>query len=237
MGIRENIDSVREDVEKATLRAGRDPADVRIIAVSKGFATEDIKAAAACGLTEFGESYAQEFRRKFHELAELEGGSLSWHFIGNIQPNKVKYLVGRVALIHSLESLKVAAELERRSAVAGVITRCLIEVNLTEEAHRHGVPEHKLESFISAASGFKHLALQGFMTMAPYSENPESSRLYFRRLREIRDEYISLYPSLTELSMGMSSDFTVAVEEGATYVRVGTRIFGERVPRKPEGSQ
>ena len=231
MGIRENLAMVRERIGRAALRAGRDPAGVSLVAVTKTLSVGLIREALSCGLTDFGENYAQEFRDKRRELEgerNSGGGEIKWHFIGVLQSNKVKYLVGRVELIHSLDAVNAAAEIDKRSRERGIATPVLIEVNLTGDPKRGGVLEEEIRDFLSKVAGMRGVSVRGLMTMPPYAGNPEEGRPYFRRLREIRDRYSPEYSGLVELSMGMSGDYEVAIEEGATYVRIGSAIFGPR---------
>ena len=199
------------------------------MAVSKQVGADRIMEAAACGAEIFGENYAQELRDKFELVADGTGHTVKWHFIGRLQRNKVKYLVGNVELIHSLDSVSVAEEIQKRAGAAGIKkVHALIEVNTAEEESKGGVVPNELGEFISELSRYESLSVDGLMTMAPYFDDPESARPYFRRLREMRDGLVETFGSLTELSMGMSGDFEVAVEEGATLVRIGSAIFGER---------
>ncbi len=226
MSIAYNIEMVRDEIRSAALRVGRDPEEVCLVAVSKGFPVGYIREALRLGIRDIGENYAQELRAKHLELEKDFGGKINWHFIGLLQANKVKYIVGRVKLIHSLESLRVAAEIEKRSKRLGVITSVLIEVNLTGAGG--GIREEELGDFLQCLASMEGIAIEGLMGMAPPVENPEEARSYFRRLRELRDRYRLRYPGLKELSMGMSGDYVVAIEEGATYVRIGRAIFGPR---------
>ncbi len=226
--IRDNIERVREAIAASAEKAGRDPAEVRFIAVTKGFPIEAVLDALLCGLRDFGENYAQEFRDKLLSVSECCGEVVNWHFIGKLQANKVKYVAGRVRLIHSLDSVKVAREIEKRSAKAGVCTSVLLEVNIAGIPERGGIKEAELGDYLSKISVMKHVEVRGLMTMAPLSKHPEEARPYFRALREMRDRHVERYPRLRELSMGMSDDYIVAIEEGATYVRIGRAIFGPR---------
>ncbi len=206
---------VKECLERACERAGRDPASVTLVAVTKGHGVSEIEQRVlARGHHILGENRVQEWREK---AAQLEG--VEWHLIGNLQRNKVKYLLP-VRLIHSLASERLAEALELEGAKRDHIFRVLVEVNVAGEAAKQGVPLNEAAALVRYAQSLPHLKVHGLMTMAPYSANPEDSRPIFRRLRDLRDTL-----SLKELSMGMSGDFEVAVEEGASLVRVGSAIF------------
>jgi pyridoxal phosphate enzyme (YggS family) len=227
--VAENLVRGRAAMAAAAARAGRDPASVRLIAVSKTQPVRLIEEALAAGQHHFGENYAQELREK---MAALPAAELRWHFIGALQRNKVKYLVGKVDAVHSLDGLELAHELEKRSANAGVVTRVLVEVNLGGEASKSGVTPTAASALVRSVRGLPHLELVGLMTMPPWTKDPEAARPFFRALRELRDRLraeLDEPAALPELSMGLSHDFEVAIEEGATMVRVGTAIFGERI--------
>lgn len=227
--ITSNIKSVWKRIREAAERADRDPGQITLVAVSKQVSAERIIEAASCGADTFGENYAQELRDKLDLVSGGAGSPVKWHFIGRLQSNKVKYLVGNVELIHSLDSVSVAQEINKRAGAAGIKkVHALIEVNTAGEESKGGVEPEVLGEFISELSGYKALSVDGLMTMAPYFDDPESARPYFRKLREMRDGLLETFGGLTELSMGMSGDFEVAIEEGATIVRIGSAIFGER---------
>ena len=198
------------------------PPGVTLVAVSKGQSAAAIREAWAAGQRHFGENYVQEWRQKAEALADLP--DLAWHFIGSLQTNKVKYLVGRVALVHTVDRLELAREISRRSAQKGVATAVLLEVNVAGEASKGGCAPAEVPALAEAVRAFPGLDLRGLMCIPPAEGDP---RPHFRALRALRDRL-----GLAELSMGMSGDYLAAVEEGATLVRVGTAIFGER-PRLP----
>lgn len=226
--IEENLGKVRMAVAEAAKRAGRDPAEVRLVAVSKTRPVKEIRRAIAAGQLDFGENYAQELRDKMKEIAEP---GVRWHFIGHLQKNKVKYVAGKVAEMHSLDGADLARELSRRAEGSGAVLPVFIEVNLGGEETKSGVDEDDVEGLLDEAKGLAGLEVVGLMTMPPYFADPEESRPYYRRLRELRDgirQKRGAPEMLPHLSMGLSHDFEVAVEEGATRVRVGTAIFGER---------
>jgi hypothetical protein len=222
------IGSVRERIARAARRAGRDPADVALVAVTKGFPAEVVRSAAECGLAVFGESRVQEARAKI-PLVGREG--LTWHLVGPLQRNKVKYCFELFDLIHSVDSVALAEEIERRAAARDTVVDVLLEVNVAGEASKHGIaPDEALEA-ARAVGRLGRVRLRGLMTMPPLVDDPEENRGHFQALRLLRDEIAQAGiegVEMTHLSMGMSGDFEVAVEEGATLVRVGTVIFGPR---------
>lgn len=226
MSLRDNIDEVERRIAEACRRSGREREEVRLVAVSKKFPLAVILEASRLGLRDFGENYAQELRDKARE-AEGAARALSWHFIGALQRNKVKYVVGRADLVHAVDSVALVAALDKRAAAAGTRVRALVEVNGGEES-KNGIRGSDLREFLGSASGFRNVSLEGLMIMPPYFEDPGMSRPWFSGLREMRDEVSGEFPAIRELSMGMSNDFEVAVEEGATILRVGSAIFGPR---------
>jgi pyridoxal phosphate enzyme (YggS family) len=225
--IKENYLKVIERIEKAAFRAKRDPKDVKLVAVSKTVEPLRIKEAIDAGVKILGENYVQEAQKKIEEI----GKDVSWHFIGHLQTNKAKYAVKLFEMIHSLDSLPLAFELNRRAEKEGKIIKVMIEVNLSGEETKFGTEEEKVLELAQKIFELKNLELIGLMTMPPYFEEPERSRPYFIRLRELKERIVREGIPINELSMGMSNDFEVAIEEGATYVRIGTAIFG---PRKEE---
>ncbi|MFL5294629.1 MAG: YggS family pyridoxal phosphate-dependent enzyme [Myxococcales bacterium] len=220
MGIADNLRGVRERIDRACERAKRDPASVTLVAVSKVQPIEAIREALEAGQRDFGENYAQELREK----ADAIGAAVNWHFLGALQTNKVKMIVGRVALLHTCDRPSLAQELNKRAASLGVVQRVLVEVNLAREPQKGGIAPADLPSFVATLRNLPSLRCEGLMCIPPAEEE---ARLHFRRLRELRDE-LGVLP---ELSMGMSADYETAIEEGATIVRVGTAIFGERPPK------
>jgi pyridoxal phosphate enzyme (YggS family) len=220
VGIADNLRGVRERIDRACDRAKRDPASVRLVAVSKVQPIEAIREAIEAGQRDFGENYAQELREK----ADAIGSSVNWHFLGALQTNKVKMIVGRVALLHTCDRPSLAQELNKRAASLGIVQRVLVEVNLAREPQKGGIAPADLPAFVATLRNLSSLRCEGLMCIPPAEDE---ARLHFRRLRELRDE-LGVLP---ELSMGMSADYETAIEEGATIVRVGTAIFGERPPR------
>jgi pyridoxal phosphate enzyme (YggS family) len=211
---------VKQRIGRAAERAGRDPATVTLVAVSKTHPVEAIRVAHAAGATVFGENYVQELARKQEALAGLE---LEWHLVGRLQRNKAKDVVGRVSLVHSVDSAGLAEALAKRAAAAGVVQDVLVEVNLAAEATKAGVAEAELDALLGVIAPLGSLRCRGLMTMPPPADDPEASRPVFRALARL-----AAARGLAELSMGMTGDFEVAIEEGATLVRIGTAIFGER---------
>lgn len=224
--IKENLGRVIKRVENSAKRAGRSPDEVILIAVSKTFPAEAIRIAYELGLRNFGENRAQEAREKNEILKDLD---IVWHFIGRLQRNKVKYVVKFSKLIHSVDSLELLLEINKRSERMGKIQDILFEVNVSGEKTKGGIKPEEVEKMVKEALELKNIKFKGFMTMAPFVEDPEDVRWVFRRLREIRDSISKKFGlEGLELSMGMSNDFEVAIEEGATMVRIGTAIFGRR---------
>ena len=228
--LKRNLDAVKERIIRACEKAGRSADTVKLVAVSKTKSVEMIQAALALGQLDFGENYAQELRDKAAAIPQSARDSrLRWHFIGSLQRNKVKYLVGKVVMIHSIDSAELIEEIEKRALSQGIKVPVLLELKLSEEETKTGIEPGNLVSLAERALQSPGVELQGLMTMAPYLKDPEQSRPYYVRLRETRDELAKrVGKTLPELSMGMSQDFEVAIEEGATMVRVGTAVFGAR---------
>ncbi len=210
----------------AAQRAGRVVSDIHLLAVSKTFPTDSISSALECGQKAFGENKVQEAISK---IDELEGAGIDWHFIGHLQKNKVKYIPGRFALVHSVDSLELAEKLDQESRRQGCVTNILIQVNVSGEASKSGVAPQALGSLLDKARGFSGISIEGLMAMPPFDPDPEKARPWFRKLRELQGEVAKdMDFGLRHLSMGMSHDFEVAIEEGATWIRVGTSLFGDR---------
>lgn len=219
---------IRETMAGAALRSGRDPAGVRLVAVTKQVDDERIIEALEAGVRIIGENYAQEAQRKY---AILRDRGMEWHFIGHLQRNKAKYTVRFMDMIHSVDRIEVAQEIDRRAEGVGRVMNVLVEVNLAGEQSKSGVTGADAPDLVRRLSVLKNLSVRGLMTMPPWSADPEEARPFFRALRELRDRIDDEgIPgvSMRELSMGMSDDYAVAVEEGATLVRIGRAIFGER---------
>ena len=228
-----NLADVRERIARASTRAveqsGRAPAEVKIIAVSKTFSAVAIRAAYDAGVRDFGENRVQEWESKRAHLAGLAEIDATFHMLGHVQSNKVSRVAQLFHRVDSLDRLALAKKLDSAAAADNKLLPVLIEVHLSGEESKSGVTETDLASLAEATVPLAHLDLQGLMTIPPYFENPERARAYFRKLRELRDDLSAkLGRELPVLSMGMSHDFEVAIEEGATEVRIGTAIFGDR---------
>lgn len=225
-----NIAAIRQRIDAACNRVGRDQNEVRLIAVSKVKPAELIDAAYSSGQKLFGESYVQEFRDKAQQVES----PVEWHYIGGLQSNKVKYLRGKVAMIHSVDRLSLAQEIDRQWSKEDGPIDVLLQVNLGKEESKSGCNEEQLEDFARQVAELPHLRICGLMTLPPNFDDPELVRPFFRRLRELSENISALQlpnVEMRELSMGMSGDFEVAIEEGATLVRVGTAIFGARIKK------
>lgn len=226
--ITDNIDHVEKKIAEACERAGRPRESVQLIAVSKTKPVPDLMEALNYGHNVFGENKVQEIRDKVEAMG-TEG--IHWHMIGHLQANKVKYLIGVVDLIHSVDNDKLAAEIEKQAAKHDVVMDVLCEVNMAGEETKFGLKPEETMDFVKRISELPHLKIRGLMTIAPYTEDPESNRVYFKGLRELKDRINAEHipgVDMDTLSMGMTGDYEVAIEEGATLVRVGTGIFGER---------
>lgn len=226
MTIKERVESVRERIAMAALRAGRDPEEVCLVAVAKTFPASAVEQVIAAGVNDVGENRVQEAKAKIPEVK----APCHWHMVGHLQTNKAQLAVRLFDWIQSLDSMKLAQELEKAGSSLGKRVRTLIEVNLAQEPTKSGVTEAELFSLLDQAAALSNLSIEGLMGMPPYDPDPEAVRPYFGRLRRLRDDAASRFPrlALSHLSMGMSHDFEVAVEEGATIVRIGAAIFGER---------
>ena len=225
--IADNLSRVRESIAEAAVRSGRTPDSVKLVGVTKTVDLERIKEAVSSGLRILGENYVQEARDKIKEVE----GEVSWHFIGRLQTNKAKYAVKLFDMIQTVDSFKLAAELNRRAQPLGRIIPITIQVNLASEVSKGGVEPSECISLIKQISNLVNLQIQGLMTMPPFFYQPERSRPYFAQLRELSQKIGEAQlpgVEMNELSMGMSGDFETAIEEGATLVRLGTAIFGER---------
>ncbi|QWT53566.1 YggS family pyridoxal phosphate-dependent enzyme [Eubacterium sp. MSJ-33] len=223
----ENYEKVVENVKKACERSGRNFQDVTIIAVSKTKPLSDVEELLAHGITEFGENKVQEMVDKYEHVSK----PVNWHLIGHLQTNKVKYIVDKACLIHSVDSVHLAKEIEKEAAKKDVVVKVLIEVNIAQEESKFGIREDEVYSLIDAIKDMPHVHVMGLMTIAPFVDNPEENRVYFRKMHQllldIKSKCIDNV-DMNVLSMGMTNDYEIAVEEGATMIRVGTAIFGAR---------
>lgn len=221
----ERLDAVNRRIELACTRAGRDPAGVKLIAVSKTHGPDSIRKAVECGLRVFGENKVQEAKAKI----PLCAGNLSWHMIGHLQRNKARDTVQLFEMIHSIDSLKLLETIDAACGEAGRNMPVLIEVNVSGESSKFGMAPEAVREVLESANRLMHVSIVGLMTLPPFTEETEKARPHFRRLRELRDQWRAATGiGLEELSMGMTHDFEVAIEEGATWIRVGTALFGER---------
>ncbi len=226
MNVHENLQHISSRIEVAARRSGRNPGDIRIVAVTKHVSADRIKEVLDTGIEDLGENRVQEMTTK----AELLPPRARWHMIGHLQTNKVKYVVGRVELIHSLDRWKLAREIDRQATEQGIIVPTLIQVNVSGEDTKFGISASELMDFLAALQDLNHIKVKGLMTIAPYVDLPEETRPFFRELRILARRCNEKLPdrSLELLSMGMTNDFEVAVEEGANMLRLGTAIFGAR---------
>ncbi|MCI1931076.1 MAG: YggS family pyridoxal phosphate-dependent enzyme [Clostridia bacterium] len=226
--IKENIDNVEKRIQAACDRSGRKREDVLLLAVSKTIDVPRIKEAVDCGLTSLGENKVQEIMDKYEPMGE----GIHWHLIGHLQTNKVKYIIDKVELIHSVESMKLAEKISKLAQERNLTANILLEVNVAEEESKFGIKPSECEEMVRKISVLPNICIKGLMTVAPFVENPEQNRVYFRQLRQLLVDINSKKidnVNMDVLSMGMTNDYEIAVEEGATIVRVGTGIFGARV--------
>ena len=226
--MKQRLEQIKQRIRQAAESCNRDADSVRLVAVSKTIAADIVKEAIEAGVTTLGENYVQEARDKFKALAQYP---VSWHFIGHLQSNKAKYAVRLFDLIHSVDSLKLARELDKQAGKLDKIQPILVQINISAEDTKSGISIDEAPRLIAEISRLKNLAVKGLMTMPPYFYQPEKVQPFFAALRNLRDQIREQSPpnvSLDELSMGMTGDFEVAIKEGATLVRIGTAIFGER---------
>ena len=227
LDIAANYAQVCEQVAQAAQRCGRRPEDITIVCAAKTKGPEFVRAALAAGATDIGENYVQEAQQKQAAIAE----PARWHLIGHLQRNKAKLAVSLFSLIQSLDSIALARALDRQAQKQQLTVRTLIEVNIGDETTKSGIPPSDIGSLLEAVASLSHVRVEGLMTIPPPGETLESSRPYFQRLARLRQEYAGMNGpnvDLRELSMGMTDDYPIAIEEGATFVRIGRAIFGER---------
>ncbi|MCR4721437.1 MAG: YggS family pyridoxal phosphate-dependent enzyme [Lachnospiraceae bacterium] len=236
--IAENLKEIRSRIKAAAERAGRDPKDITLIAVSKLNPAEAVETAVAHDQYEFGENWVKELLEKETEVGSFlrnhspeKADIIKWHFIGHLQTNKVKQLIGKTVLIHSVDSLKLATVIDTESKKKNVVTDILLEINIGDEESKYGIKPDDAVAFVDSLSDLKNIKIRGLMTVAPICDNPEANRLYFKKMKEL---FIDIKAKNNDninmgiLSMGMTLDFETAIEEGATHIRVGTGIFGAR---------
>lgn len=227
----ENIKNVYRKISSAAIRSGRSPFDVTLVAVTKTVPVSTVQEAIELGLRVFGESRVQEAREKIVRIRDqMPDYDVSWHLVGHLQKNKVKHAVELFDLIHSVDSAELAREIDARAGNLGKIQHILIQVKLSHEETKSGIHENQLIPLLEETRTLEHIRIEGLMTIPPFSADPEQAKPYFRRLRDLRDRAEQRGFRLPHLSMGMTHDFEVAILEGATMVRIGTAIFGERTP-------
>lgn len=224
--IAENLRQVQATIAACCDRVGRNPSEVQIVAVTKYVSLETTRSALEAGIRHIGESRTQDAVPKWEALG---AEAATWHFIGHLQTNKVRDMIGRFTYVHSLDRLSLAKELNKRGAQQDIVTRCMVQVNISGEETKHGLNSQDVPDFLMILRDMPHIEVSGFMTMAPYVEDPEETRWIFRKLRELRDRMKEKYPELPleHLSMGMSNDYHIAVEEGATFIRLGSTLVGD----------
>ncbi len=225
--IRENLTAVKQNITNACKKSGREAESVRLVAVSKTRPVEDLQEAYVCGCRDFGENKVQELVEKYEAMPK----DIRWHMIGHLQRNKVKYIVDKVYLIHSVDSVRLAEEISKEALKKDVTVSVLVEVNVAGEESKFGTMAEEAVSLVEEIAKLPGICVKGLMTIAPYVENAEENRLYFAKLKQIYVDIIHKNIDnvfMEELSMGMTGDYEIAILEGATYVRVGTGIFGER---------
>ena len=225
--LKQRLENVKDQIRKAAIKCGRNPESIHLVAVSKTIPATRVNEAIEAGVTTLGENYVQEARKKFNVLGVYP---VSWHFVGHLQSNKAKYAVRLFDLIHSVDTLKLARELNKQANKVNKIQDILVQINIGKEPSKSGSDIENAANLIRDIVLLENLSVKGLMAMPPFFNNPEKSRPYFIALRNLRDQIQKALPGvvLGELSMGMTGDFQVAVEEGATLVRIGTAIFGER---------
>ena len=225
--MKDKLEIIQREIEEAAKKSGRRAEDITLIAVSKTYPLEAIEEAFSLGCRDFGENHVQELTQKMNDFHE----DVNWHLIGHLQTNKVKYIVGRTKLIHSVDRLKLAEEINKQSAKKGCITDVLVEVNVGEEESKHGFMVDEVMSAMVSLSKLSHIRVRGLMTVAPFVADPEENRPLFKKLYDLSvDIQKQKFDNISSdiLSMGMSNDYKIAIEEGATMVRIGTAIFGNR---------
>lgn len=234
MSIRENIDDITKKIENTCKKIGRNPKDITVIAVSKTVESKRAKEAVNAGINNLGENRVQELIKKYDELSDLD---VKWHMIGHLQKNKVKYIIDKTVLIHSVESLSLAEEINKRAEKNNFVANVLIELNIGEEESKFGINEENVYDFITSMEQFENIKVLGLMTVAPFCENPEDVRWVFKKMKNIYDKISTMNLRNTEmnyLSMGMTNDYEIAIEEGSNIIRIGTAIFGARNYKEEE---
>ncbi len=234
MSIKENIDSIMKKIDTACKKTGRNPKDITLLAVSKTVESDRAKEAVEAGIKNLGENKVQELVKKYEELKNI---NVKWHMIGHLQKNKVKYIIDKNILIHSVESLSLAEEINKRARNSNLTADVLIELNIGEEESKFGINEDNVYDFIRSMEQFENIRVLGLMTVAPFCENPEDVRWVFKTMKNIYSKISIMNLRNTEmkyLSMGMTNDFEIAIEEGSNIIRIGTAIFGARKYKEDE---
>lgn len=224
--INDNIDLLIKKKNDICNKIGRNPQEVKLIAVTKTRNVDEINTAISTGITDIGENKVQEIQDKYEHVLPVK-----WHMIGHLQTNKVKYIIDKVALIHSVDSYRLAEEINNRALQHGLVMDILVQVNAAEEESKFGLSASEVDAFIDSLANFENIRIKGLMTIAPFTEDPEDVRIYFKQIKEIYDRYVNKDRKnihFEYLSMGMTNDFEIAIEEGSNLLRVGTAIFGER---------
>ncbi len=234
MSIRENIDHIMKRIDVSCKKVGRNPKDITVLAVTKTVESDRAKKAFEEGINNLGENRVQELVKKYEEL---KGIDVKWHMIGHLQKNKVKYIIDKNILIHSVESLSLAEEIDKRAKKHNLTKDVLIELNIGEEESKYGVSEKNIYDFLESMEKFENIRVLGLMTVAPFCDKPEDVRWVFKTMKNIYNEISTMNLRNTEmkyLSMGMTNDFEVAIEEGSNIIRIGTAIFGARKYKEEE---
>lgn len=224
MDIRENVKNIEERVDNSAKKSGRIRDDITIVAVSKTVSAEAVVQAKEAGMMHFGENRVQEFLKK----REVIGDDVNWHIIGPLQRNKVKYILNGVTLLHSLDRLSLAEELEKQCAKHDTVIDTLVQINIAKESTKSGVFEEDLEDFLEKLSVLRNVRIKGLMAIPPFAFESDDNREYFKRMKDLYERFKSSFNGFEYLSMGMSGDFEAAIEEGANMVRIGTAVFGAR---------
>jgi len=225
--IKQNIDVIKKNIEQAAEKTGRKASDILLLAVTKTIDVDRIKHLMDLGIKVFGENKPQELVEKY----KIIGNGAQWHLIGHLQTNKVKYIIDKVSLIHSVDSFKLAAEIDKQAKKINKVMDILIEVNIAQEESKYGVKAEELENLIDEIKVFDNICIKGLMTVAPFVENPQNNRVYFKQMHNLfidinKKKHDNI--NMMFLSMGMTNDYKIAIEEGANIVRIGTGIFGAR---------
>ncbi len=228
MSIAKNLDKVRQNIKDVAQKCGRKPEEILLLGVTKTVDIDVVEEAIELGITDVGENKPQELTRKYEAI----GDKVKWHQIGSLQTNKVKYIIDKVELIHSLDRISLAKEIQKRAEKEDLYINCLVQVNVSKEESKHGIYKEDVENFIrECSSNYDRIKIKGLMTMAPFDASREEIRSVFKDLKELSVKISDMNidnVEMKELSMGMSGDYEIAIEEGATIVRIGTSIFGKR---------